>query len=537
MTIDAPNLAAELKREIARRRTFAIISHPDAGKTTLTEKLLLFAGMLRTAGMVKGRKGSKAATSDWMSMEQERGISITASAMQFHFRDHVINILDTPGHQDFSEDTYRTLTAADSVIMVLDAAKGVEVQTRKLFAAAKLRGIPVFTFINKWDMPGREPLDLLKEVEDTLGIAASPMNWPIGSAKEFQGVVDLATQTMHLYTKTSKGGAALPDTDLVPLASATPTDRLDADMLRALRDEIELVREAGNPFDRDAFFQNRITPVYFGSALINFGIEHLYDAFLELAPAPFARKIAKANGDTATLDPADPKFSAFVFKLQANMDPKHRDCVAFLRINSGKYHKDLQIKVNASTKAIRLPRPHTLVAKERETVIEAYPGDVIGVIDPGLFAIGDTISEMGGFTFEPLPHFQPEHFARVRPKDTGKRKQLDKGIEQLGAEGAVQIMWDWEDITGFPIIGVVGRLQFEVMQYRFRDEYNTETTLEAMPYTCSAWLEGDPATFKKPLNARLVRDRKDRAMALFTNQWEKEKAIRDNPQHRLLDYA
>ncbi|RMF14629.1 MAG: peptide chain release factor 3, partial [Candidatus Dadabacteria bacterium] len=356
---------AELERQVRRRRTFAIISHPDAGKTTLTEKLLLYAGMVRTAGMVKGRKTGRSATSDWMTMEQERGISITASAMQFVYRDHVINILDTPGHQDFSEDTYRTLAAADSVIMVLDAAKGVETQTRKLFDAARLRNIPVFTFINKWDMPGREPLDLMAEVEEILGIAASPMNWPIGRDKTFRGVVDLATRQMHLYTKTSAAGATIPDLTLADLNSDDAAQHLEADELELLREEVELMLEAGNPFEHDAFLRNEVTPVYFGSALTNFGVEHLYDAFLDLAPPPGPRHATDRDGNDLSIAPDDPHFSAFVFKIQANMDPRHRDCVAFLRINSGRYHDDLQVHVGLDARKMRLPRPHSLVVNDR----------------------------------------------------------------------------------------------------------------------------------------------------------------------------
>ncbi len=530
------NKTGVLAAEVRRRRTFAIISHPDAGKTTLTEKLLLVSGMIRTAGMVGGRKSSKSAASDWMSMEQERGISITASAMQFTYRDTVINILDTPGHQDFSEDTYRTLTAADSVIMVLDAAKGVEPQTIKLFEACRLRGIPVFTFINKMDLPPRDSLELLSDVEEVLGVAASPINWPVGQGKTFQGVAELSTGDVTLYTKTAAAGARMPDKQVVNIDDIGSVERIPADDREQLIDEFELMSEAGNPFDPGRFLAGEITPVYFGSALINFGVEPLFDAFVKLAPFPGPR-LADSGDDETIIEPVSDLFSAHVFKLQANMDPRHRDCVAFMRINSGIYERDMVVNHHRLSRQVRLSRPHNLVVAERETLETAFPGDIIGVMNPDLFQIGDTISTGKDFTFKPLPYFQPEHFARVGLSDTGRRKALDKGMEQLAAEGAVQVLYDWDDTTGAPIVGVVGRLQFEVMTYRLKDEYKVQVRLEPLSYSCSAWLIGDVAGFIKPLNARIVRDRKDRPMVLFTNQWEKEHAVRENPEHQLVDYA
>ena len=549
-TTDAQVLRAALERETARRRTFAIISHPDAGKTTLTEKLLLYSGMIRTAGMVAARKGRQAATSDWMGMEQERGISITASAMQFLYQDVVVNILDTPGHQDFSEDTYRTLTAADSVIMVLDAAKGVEPQTRKLFDACRLRAIPVITLVNKMDLPGRDPIDLMAEVEEVLGIQASARNWPVGSGREFRGVVDRQSREIHIYEKTAARGAVMPAVGRFPLDTTTPEEcGLDPAMLDDLRQELELLDEAGNPFSKEAFLAEKVTPVYFGSALTNFGIEPLFDAFVSLAPSPSTRRAelgdAAANGgdpateDTIEIEPRDPMFSAYVFKIQANMDPRHRDCLAFLRINSGRFEKDMSIRHHRLGKKIRLARPHSLMVAERGTIEEAYPGDVIGVINPGLFQIGDTISSggRGDFRFRRLPQFQPEHFARIRPRDVGKRKGLDKGLDQLATEGAIQILRDWHDAGAPPFLAAVGRLQFEVLQYRLEDEYSAKTELEHLPFQCSAWLRGDVDAFKTPTSARLVRDQHDRPMVLFSSSWEKNYAREQNPDHELVDFA
>ena len=524
-----------LAREVARRRSFAIISHPDAGKTTLTEKLLLYSGMVRTAGMVKGRKGSKAAASDWMAMEQERGISITASAMQFAYKGIVINILDTPGHQDFSEDTYRTLTAADSVIMVLDAAKGVETQTRKLFDACRMRGTPVFTFINKWDMPGRDPIELMDEVEGILGIHASPRNWPIGVGREFCGTVDRESHIAWLYEKTGVGGSSIPKTTRLPLAEVEAV--LGRERALGLQHELELLEHAGNPFQREDFLRSQVTPVFFGSALNNFGVEPLFDAFLELAPPPSSRLASVADGTQRIVDPVEDPFSAYVFKLQANMNPRHRDVVAFLRINSGRFERDMQVVHERLGKRVRLSRPHTLMVAERETLDEAYPGDIIGVISPGSFAIGDTLSAEGGLRYEGLPQFQPEHFARVDPVDMGKRKALDKGIEQLAGEGAVQMLWELGQPNSYPILAAVGRLQFDVMQYRLRDEYGVEVRLAPLPYQCSAWLRGELSTFKKSSGAKLVQDRHERPMILFNTTWEKELAIKNNPKHELVDFA
>lgn len=524
----------ELSAQIAKRRTFAIISHPDAGKTTLTEKLLLYSGMLHTAGMVRGRKGRKAATSDWMAMEQERGISITASAMQFVYKDVVINVLDTPGHEDFSEDTYRTLTAADCAIMVIDAAKGVERQTRKLFEVCRLRQIPVLTFINKMDMPGRDPLDLMHEVEDILQIHSSAINWPIGGGKDFIGVFDRPSQKALIFSKTSIGGAQKADVKSYALDSAELLALVGPAEIEKLKQELELLEMAGNPFDLQAFLQGQVTPVFFASALTNFGVESFFDAFIHLAPCPHERIANKLNGEEVAIDPVETPFSAYVFKIQANMDKRHRDSMAFLRVCSGKFDRDLSVKHHRLGREVRLSRPHSMVAGERTTLDAGFAGDIIGVINPGVFSVGDSISLTGGFNFKPLPQFQPEIFAKVNPKDVGKRKSFDKGLLQLTEEGAIQLLHP-NDLSGDLICAAIGQLQFEVMQYRLKDEYGVETVLNLLPYTCSAWLIGDLNTFKKPSNAALVMDRQNRPMVLFTEQWEKQYAMKQNPDHQLVD--
>jgi peptide chain release factor 3 len=484
---------SELAAATAKRRTFAIISHPDAGKTTLTEKLLLYSGLIRTAGMVRGRKGGKTAASDWMGMEQERGISITASAMQFPYKHAVINLLDTPGHQDFSEDTYRTLTAADSAIMVIDAAKGVEAQTRKLFAVCRMRRIPVLTFVNKMDLPGRPPLDLMTEVEQALSIHASAVNWPIGSGSDFAGIVTREDHRVALFSKTSHGGATKVEVQTMDLADLAASGRVLPDVMGEVDHDLELLAIAGNPFTRRAFLEGDVTPVFFGSALTNFGVESFLDAFVDLAPSPGARHADGDDGSELAIDPIERPFSAYVFKLQANMNPKHRD----------------------------------------STVEEAFPGDIIGIINPGVFAIGDTISATGGFAFKPLPQFQPEIFARIRPTDVGKRKAFDKGMEQMAQEGTVQILRSLNDLES--LVAAVGRLQFDVLQYRLRHEYRVETVLDLLPYTCSAWLEGDPATFKTPSASMIVRDQRGRVVVLFQDVLMKNIGRERNPDHVLKD--
>lgn len=526
-------LKQEIRTEAGKRRTFAIISHPDAGKTTLTEKLLLYSGLVRTAGMVGGRKNRKLAISDWMEMEQERGISITASAMQFPYKQAVINVLDTPGHQDFCEDTYRTLTAADSAIMVIDAAKGVETQTRKLFEVCRLRQIPVLTFINKMDLPGRAPLDLMAEVEEVLGIHASPINWPIGSGRDFLGVVNRQSRQVLLYTKTAAGGASKPDLTELSLDDPSLKSRMSDYIWDQLMHDLELLDIAGNPFSKDDFQNGKVTPVFFGSALTNFGVEPFFDAFVELAPSAHGRLADTPDGRELMIDPVNTSFSAYVFKLQANMNPRHRDSTAFLRVCSGRFERDVVVKHHRTNTEVRLSRPHSMVAKERNTVDVAYPGDVIGIINPGVFQIGDTISLADGFNFKPLPQFQPEVFARVRPTDTGMRKSFDKGIEQLAKEGTIQILRSLDGLEFF--VAAVGKLQFDVLEFRLQSEYRVKVVVDVLPYESSAWLVGDVETFKPPSDALVVKDSRDRAVVLFRSSWSKNFASERNPDHSFKD--
>ena len=525
-----------IESETIRRRTFAIISHPDAGKTTLTEKLLLYSGMIRTAGMVGGRKSGKRASSDWMAMEQERGISITASAMQFEYEHCVINVLDTPGHQDFSEDTYRTLTAADSAIMVIDAAKGVETQTRKLFAVCAMRGIPVLTFINKMDLPGRDPFDLVAEVEDVLGIEAAVHNWPVGSGKEFAGVATCNDRSITLFSKTSVAGAQRAQSTTLSLDEAQRQKAVDASLLEKVSYDLDLISAAGNPFSREQFLKGKQTLVFFGSALTNFGLEPFFSSFITIAPCPSDKMVDLPDGSEKIIDPVRNPFSAFVFKVQANMDPRHRDSVAFMRVCSGKFERDVSVINHRLQKEIRLSRSHRMFAGERDTLDVAYPGDVVGVINPGVFAIGDTVSLEGGFSFKPMPQFSPEVVARLRPKVVTRRKAFDKGVKQLSQEGAMQVLFSDEGFGTETLVAAVGRLQFEVLQYRLEHDYQVETILDILPYECGAWLVGNPSTFKKHSRALLAKDLTDRPVVLFRSEREKLFAQEQNPDHQLVAF-
>lgn len=533
--------------ERARRRTFAIISHPDAGKTTLTEKLLLYSGMLRTAGMVRGRKGSRAAASDWMAMEQERGISITASAMQFPYKGTLVNVLDTPGHQDFSEDTYRTLTAADSVIMVIDAGKGVEEQTRKLFKVCRMRDIPILTFVNKLDQPALDRFNLLAELEEVLGISAVAYNWPIGHGRDFQGIVTLKgqseSQDVHLFQRGGPGGSERIAADVLPLEAAISSGRIPADLVPTLRDELELIEGAGTDFDRALYLKGLQTPVFFGSALTNFGVEVLFDNFVELAPAPHPFEVLvtddaqKPTGERIVVDPDTVPFSGFVFKIQANMNPKHRDSMAFMRVCSGAFERDMQIVHHGSGKKVRLSRSYAMKANERDTIDDAYPGDIIGVINPGAFKIGDTVSATGEhFVFPPMPQFPPEVVARIRPKDVLKLKSFHKGIQQLCSEGAVQFLRAYKDPEGPPYVAAVGRLQFDVLQHRLLNEYNVETVLDVLSYRLSFYLKGDPATLRLSGGATLALDVADRVVLLCSNDWEVRYLREHNQKHELMEF-
>ncbi|MBN8547900.1 MAG: peptide chain release factor 3 [Deltaproteobacteria bacterium] len=531
------SLQSLVSSQTALRRTFAIISHPDAGKTTLTEKLLLYSGMVRTAGMVRGRKGGKATSSDWMAMEQERGISITASAMQFPYKGTTVNLLDTPGHQDFSEDTYRTLTAADSAVMVIDAAKGVETQTRKLFAVCRMRAIPILTFINKMDLPTRDPFDLMHEVEEVLGIKAAPLNWPIGTGREFAGVVDCRTFEVSLFKRSAQGGSSRAEITQMPLEEFKKQNLVDADVLAKLAYELELLSVAGNQFDDKSFLRGEVTPVFFGSALTNFGVEPFFDNFVALAPSPRETLAIQDDGNEVLIDPTNEHFSAFIFKIQANMNPKHRDSMAFMRVCSGRFEREMTVKHHRLNKEIRLARSYSLVAQDRNTVESAFPGDIVGVINPGAFAIGDTISEQGGFNFKGMPQFSTECVAQIRPKEVMKHKAFEKGLKQLLDEGAVQLLRSYDHPEGAPMVAAVGRLQFEVLQYRLKSEYNVETQIDVLPYQESAWLIGDPRELRKPQSAGLALDVQGRVVVLFTGAWERKFVLERNPQHQLKDFA
>ena len=451
----------------------------------------------------------------------------------FPYKDAVINVLDTPGHQDFCEDTYRTLTAADSAIMVIDAAKGVEVQTRKLFEVCRLRNIPVLTFINKMDLPGRAPLDLMSEVEEVLGIHACAINWPVGSGREFLGVVERETNHLLLFTKTASAGAAKPELTECSLRDPEVKKRISPHLWEQLHHDLELLEVAGNSFSLDDFQNGKITPVFFGSALTNFGVEAFFDAFIQLAPSARGRMADGPDGEEILVDPATNPFSAYVFKLQANMNPRHRDSTAFLRVCSGRFDRDMVVKHHRGKSEVRLTRPHSLVAKNRNTVDVAYPGDIIGIINPGVFQIGDTISLADGFNFKPLPQFQSEVFARVRPTDTGKRKAFDKGIEQLALEGTIQILRSLDELEFF--VAAVGRLQFDVLVFRLRVEYRVEVDMEVLPFESSSWLIGEVETFNPPSDAMVVKDQRDRPVVLFRSGWSKNFARERNPHHSLLE--
>lgn len=504
--------------EINRRRTFAIISHPDAGKTTLTEKFLLYGGAINLAGSVKGKATARHAVSDWMEIEKERGISVTSSVLQFEYNGFCINILDTPGHQDFSEDTYRTLMAADSAVMVIDASKGVEAQTRKLFKVCVMRKIPIFTFINKMDRDARDTFELLDEIEKELGIATCPVNWPIGSGKNFKGVYDRESKCVITYSDTQKGTKE-GETEKIPV---TEEDRLlqavGASAKELLREEIDLLDGASAEFDLDEVQKGNLTPVCFGSALTNFGVEIFLQHFLQMTTTPLPRK-----ADIGIISPDEKEFSAFVFKIQANMNKAHRDRVAFMRICSGKFEAGKEVRHIQGNKVMRLSQPQQIMASERKVVEEAYAGDIIGVFDPGIFSIGDTVCMPNeNFRYEGIPTFAPEHFARIRQVDTMKRKQFVKGITQIAQEGAIQIFQEYNTGMEEIIVGVVGVLQFDVLKYRLENEYNVEIRMENLPYEHIRWIENKDVDMKAltgTSDMKKIKDMKDRPLLLFVNAW------------------
>jgi peptide chain release factor 3 len=522
--------------ESQRRRTFAIISHPDAGKTTLTEKLLLYGGAIHMAGAVKSRKAQRAATSDWMELEKKRGISITSSVLHFSYGGLEYNLLDTPGHQDFSEDTYRTLTAADCAIMLIDAAKGVEAQTRKLFAVCRQRGTPIVTFVNKLDRPSRDPFELMSEIEDVLQIPTVPRTWPIGSGDRFKGVYDREHRQVLLFEAGQKTGRAP-----VRAVAGFEDPQIDAiageELAREMREGVALIEGAGEAWEPARFLRGELTPVFFGSAITNFGVEPFLESFGGICPPPGPRKTSAGE-----IGPDDPRFSGFVFKVQANMDPQHRDRVAFLRVVSGKFEGGMRVWHYRLNKEIRLNRAEQFFAQERETVMEAYAGDIVGLYDPGLFRIGDTLSTGGPLAFDAVPRFSPEHFARLTLRDPMKRKQFQKGVDELAEEGTVQLFTQ-KGREKDPIVGVVGRLQFDVLLYRLEHEYGAKVELEPLGVTVARWVTREDGSMPptSELEAQYltlpVTDIDGRTVALLRDEYELRRVERDNPGWRLNDTA
>ncbi len=521
--------------EINKRRTFAIISHPDAGKTTLTEKLLLYGGAINLAGSVKAKKTAKHAVSDWMEIEKQRGISVTSSVMQFNYDGYCINILDTPGHQDFSEDTYRTLMAADSAVMVIDASKGVEAQTKKLFKVCVMRHIPIFTFVNKMDREARDTFELLDEIENVLGIRTCPMNWPIGSGKNFKGVYHRDTETITRFIAANNGQNEVEKIEAT-LGDANLDDIIGRENHQNLVDEIELLDGASSEFDLEKVSAGELTPVFFGSALTNFGVETFLAHFLEMTTSPLPR-----NAKSGVIKPLEHDFSAFVFKIQANMNKAHRDRIAFMRICSGKFEAGMEVNHVQGGKKLRLSQPQQMMAQDRKIVEEAYAGDIIGVFDPGIFSIGDTVCAPGEqIEFEGIPTFAPEHFAKIRQVDTMKRKQFIKGVSQIAQEGAIQIFQEFNTGMEEIIVGVVGVLQFDVLRFRLESEYGVEIRMDPLTYEYIRWIENDGIDVAKlniTTDSKRVKDLKDRPLLLFTHEWSIRTVLERNEGLKLTEFA
>ena len=527
---------ANLNEEIKKRRTFAIISHPDAGKTTLTEKFLLYGGAINLAGSVKGKKTAKHAVSDWMEIEKERGISVTSSVLQFNYDGYCINILDTPGHEDFSEDTYRTLMAADSAVMVIDGSKGVEKQTIKLFKVCVMRNIPIFTFINKMDRDANDPFELCDEIESILGIKTCPINWPIGSGKEFKGVYDRNTKVVSTFTAAMNGQKEVAETD-IPVDSDELVKEIGQNFRDKLFEDIELLDGAGADFDMEAVTNGKLSPVFFGSALTNFGVETFLRHFLQMTSSPLPRM-----SNAGLINPFEEKFSAFVFKIQANMNKAHRDRIAFMRICSGEFDAGMEVNHVQGGRKVKLSQPQQLMASERKIIDKAYAGDIIGVFDPGIFSIGDTLCTSNAkFEYEGIPTFAPEHFARVRQLDTMKRKQFIKGINQIAQEGAIQIFQEFNTGMEEIIVGVVGVLQFDVLKFRLESEYNVEIRLEPLPYEYIRWI-GNPTEVNidrlvGTSDMKKIMDLKGRPLLLFINEWSVGMVLDRNKGLVLNDFA
>ncbi|WP_085991558.1 peptide chain release factor 3 [Oceanobacillus senegalensis] len=514
-----------IKEEVNKRKTFAIISHPDAGKTTLTERLLLVGNLIRSAGTVKGKKSGKFATSDWMEIEKQRGISVTSSVMNFEYNNFQVNILDTPGHEDFSEDTYRTLTAVDSVVMIIDATKGIEAQTIKLFKVCRMRGIPIFTFINKLDREGKEPFDLLEEIEEVLDIETYPMNWPAGMGKRFLGIFDRHKKQFVKYNGNEEETYISYD-ELEKDESLTGQTTFEA-----AQDEVALLDEAGNSFSIDAILEGEQTPVFFGSALAPFGVDIFFDTFISMAPTPKPRKTTEG-----LVHPANEDFSGFIFKIQANMNPAHRDRVAFLRVCSGKFERGMNVKLSRTGKALKLAQSQQIIASTRETVEEAFAGDIIGIYDPNAYQIGDTLIEgKAQFEYNELPQFPPEIFRKVTAKNVMKSKQFKKGIEQLVQEGAIQLFKDKRSESY--ILGAVGELQYDVFKYRMENEYNVEVMFDSIGERIPRWLNPEQDINESLFDERrlLVRDRDDNYLVLFQNQFALNWFKENNPKVDLID--
>ncbi|MBI5802625.1 MAG: peptide chain release factor 3 [Verrucomicrobia bacterium] len=518
----------DITKEIQRRRTFAIISHPDAGKTTLTEKLLLYGGAVQLAGSVTARKQQRATTSDWMELEKKRGISISSTVLQFEYEGYYINLLDTPGHKDFSEDTYRVLTAVDSVVMVIDSAKGIEPQTRKLFEVCRQRGVPIFTFMNKCDRPMKEPLALLDELEKVLGIGAFPVNWPIGTGFDFKGVYDRRAKQFHLFERTV-GGAYRAPVEVGGLDDPAIRERLDPVTFAKTAEEIEMLDLAGEEFDDESVLAGLTTPVFFGSGINNFGVQLLLDGFLQHAPAPRPRVIAGTS-----IAPEHPAFSGFIFKIQANMDPRHRDRIAFLRVCSGKFERDMSASHSRTGKKVRLSSSHKLLGNERETVDEAFPGDVIGLVGHDGFGIGDTLTTDPAILYREIPRFTPEAFAFLHNPNTAKFKQFRQGLDQLLQEGVIQALTLRHSGSKVPLLAAVGPLQFEVVQFRLESEYGATSRLETTPWNVVRWLPAAMTdeqldALSLPTGAKVGYDMGNNPVILFANEWSANYFTTPNP--------
>lgn len=525
----------QLHNEIDKRRTFAIISHPDAGKTTLTEKLLLYGGAIRLAGSVKARKAARHATSDWMELEKQRGISVTSSVMQFEYEGFKINILDTPGHEDFSEDTYRTLVAADSAVMIIDGAKGVEKQTIKLFQVCKMRNIPIFTFINKMDRASKDPFELMAELENVLGIRSCPVNWPIGTDGDFKGIYHIDENFIELYEASTEHGAKKVNSKKGTVDDEAFTKILGEHYHEKLIEDIELLSEAGEKFDLERIRQGELTPIFFGSAMNNFGVEPFLERFLRYTSAPLARK----TKDGKVVDPYS-AFSGFIFKIQANMDPQHRDRIAFMRIASGEFDKGMSVTHVQAHKKIKLAQPTQFMAQDREIVEKAYAGDIVGLFDPGIFSLGDTlIDSKDEFEFEGIPIFAPEYFSRISAVDSLKRKQFLKGVEQLAKEGAIQVFKQNNIGIEELIVGVVGALQIDVLEFRLNNEYGVEIRINRLPFRHVRWIMGEYDLDNLSLTSTTVKakDSSARNVLLFENEWSINWALDNNKGLILQDIA